>query len=139
MGRVLTEIQVENLRDLYAADQGSLGQDEVRRVTIPDARVDTGATMLSLPKSVIQQLGLEKKSTKRITSTTGPGEADLYGTVRLTIMGRECPTDVMEVPDGVPALVGQIPLEYFDLVIDPCNQKLIGNPAHGGEHVFEMY
>lgn len=45
----------------------------------------------------------------------------------------------MEVPDGTPALVGQIPLEYLDFVIDLRGQKLIGNPAHGGEHMFEAY
>jgi hypothetical protein len=88
---------------------------------------------------LIRQLGLTKRYTKRVTSTTGGGQVDVYGTVRLTIQGRDCPTDVMEVPDDVPVLIGQIPLEYLDFVIDPRAQKLIGNPAHGGEHVFELY
>jgi hypothetical protein len=30
------------------------------------------------------------------------------------------------------------PLEYFDLVIDPRGRRLIGDPAHGGEHIFEL-
>jgi hypothetical protein len=59
--------------------------------------------------------------------------------VRLTIQGRHCPVDVLEVPDDVPVLIGQIPLENLDLVVDPRGGKLIGNPAHGGEHAFEMY
>ncbi len=63
----------------------------------------------------------------------------MYEAVRLTIMGRSCKMDVLEVPDGVPALIGQIPLEYLDFVVDPQQQILIGNPAHGGEHTFEMY
>jgi hypothetical protein len=45
----------------------------------------------------------------------------------------------MEVPDGVPVLIGQIPLEFLDFVVDPVRQRLIGNPAHGGEHVLELY
>ncbi len=47
--------------------------------------------------------------------------------------------DVMEVPDGVLALIGQIPLEHLDFVVDLRNQVLVGNPAHGGEHVYELY
>jgi hypothetical protein len=36
-------------------------------------------------------------------------------------------------------LIGQIPLETLDFVVDPVGQKLIGNPAHGGEHIYEWY
>jgi hypothetical protein len=63
----------------------------------------------------------------------------MYDAVRLTIQGRSCTMDVMEVPDDVPVLVGQILLEHLDLVIDTRSRRLIGNPAHGGEHVYEMY
>ncbi len=63
----------------------------------------------------------------------------MYDAVRLTIMGRSCTMDVMEVPDTVPVLIGQIPLEHLDFVVDMRDRKLIGNPAHGGEHVYELY
>ena len=63
----------------------------------------------------------------------------IYGTVRLTIQGRECPTDVAEVPDDCPVLIGQVPLELLDLVADCKNHQLIGNPEHGGEHMYDMY
>lgn len=53
-------------------------------------------------------------------------------------MNRPCVVEVMEVPDSVPALIGQIPLEMLDLVVDPRGQRLIGNPAHNGEHVLEL-
>jgi hypothetical protein len=88
---------------------------------------------------MIRQLGLEKSGSKRVTSSTGGGEADLYSAVRLTIQGRSCTMDVMEVPDEVPALIGQIPLEHLDFVVDLRSRTLIGNPAHGGEHVYELY
>lgn len=45
----------------------------------------------------------------------------------------------MEVPDGVPALIGQIPLEQLDFVVDPQGRQLIGNPAHDGEYILEMF
>jgi len=46
--------------------------------------------------------------------------------------------DVIEVPDSVPVLIGQLPLEHLDFVVDPRSRTLIGNPAHGGEHVYEL-
>jgi len=139
MGRVLVEATVENLRDLWESESGRLADAEVRRVTIRDALVDTGATTLSLPTRLIEQLGLKKRAEKRVTTSSGDSSAALYDAVRLRIQGRECTVDVMEVPDNVPALIGQVPLELLDFVISPRGQNLVGNPAHGGEHVFEMY
>jgi hypothetical protein len=61
------------------------------------------------------------------------------GTVRLTIQGRDCPSDVTELHGDCPVLVGKVPLNMLDFFVDPSGQKLIGNPAHGGEHVLEFY
>jgi predicted aspartyl protease len=139
MGRVLTEATIENLEDLWAVKRGLLPPDQVRRLKTADALADTGATLLSIPTRLIRQLGLSKTGRKRITSSTGGGMADLYEAVRLTIQERACTMDVMEVPDNVPVLIGQLPLEHLDLVVDLRSRSLIGNPAHGGEHVYELY
>jgi predicted aspartyl protease len=139
MGRVLTEATVENIEDLWAVKRGLLPADQARKVLVADALVDTGATLLSLPTRLIHQLGLSKTSSKRVTSSIGLAEADVYEAVRLTIQGRACTMDVMEVPDTVPVLIGQLPLEHLDLVVDLRSRSLIGNPAHGGEHIYELY
>ena len=139
MGRVLVEATIENIEDAWEVSRGLRPGDQRRRVIIPDALVDTSATTLSLPTRFIQQLGLNKRSEKRVITSGGESQAAVYDAVRLTIMGRECTVDVMEVPDNVPALIGQVPLELLDFVIDPRGQKLIGNPEHGGEHVIEMF
>ncbi len=138
IGRVQTEATIANLKDLWAAERGLISPGEARRVTIADALVDTGATLLSLPTRLIEQLGLSPRGRKRVTSSTGNGEAAMYDAVRLTIQGRECTMDVMEVPDTVPVLIGQLPLEHLDFVVDLRSRTLIGNPAHGGEHVYEL-
>jgi clan AA aspartic protease len=138
VGRVTTEATIENLEDLWSAKRGRMAPEKVRRVTIPDALVDTGATLLSLPTRIIRQLGLEQTGAKHVVSSVGQTHAAMFEAVRLTIQGRECTMDVLEVPDEVPALIGQIPLEHLDLVVDPRSRTLTGNPAHGGEHVYEM-
>jgi clan AA aspartic protease len=139
MGRVTAEATIENLMDLWDVEEGRRTSDQVRRLVIPNALVDTGASQLSIPTSLIRQLGLKQIGTKKATSSTGPARATLYGLVQLTIMGRDCRVDVLEVPDGVPVLIGQIPLENLDLVVNPCNHTLTGNPEHGGEHMYELY
>jgi predicted aspartyl protease len=139
VGRVLTEAKIENLKDLWAVEQGLRTADQARSMTVTDALVDTGATLLSLPTALIHRLGLSKVSSKQVRSSTGASEASLYEAVRLTIGGRSCTMDVMEVPDDVPVLIGQLPLEHLDFVVDLRSRSLIGNPAHGGEHVYELY
>jgi predicted aspartyl protease len=139
MGRVLTEATIENLKDLWDVDRGLMPADQARRINVTDALVDTGATLLSLPTRIIQQLGLKKTSTRHVVASTGPAQAAVYEAVRLTIQGRDCTMDVMEVPDSVPVRICQLPLEHLDFVVDPQSRRLIGNPAHGGQHVYELF
>ncbi len=139
MGRVLTEVTVESLKDLWDAQRGMIPAAQVRRITVPDALVDTGATTLALPTRYIAQLGLTKTSDKRATSSTGTNQVNIYEAVRITLLGRSCTVDVIEVPDEVPVRIGQIPLEMLDLVVDLQGRRLTGNPAHGGEQILELY
>ena len=53
--------------------------------------------------------------------------------------GRTEHFDVIEVPETVPNLLGQVPLEVLDFVVDSKGQKRIPNPAHGGEQRSEEY
>jgi predicted aspartyl protease len=139
MGRVLVTAKIENLHDVMDAEMGRLAPDQVRSVEVSDALVDTGATMLSMPKRLIGQLGLHYVRTRQARTAAGPATIRVYGAVRLTIQGRDFPADVSELPDDCPVLIGQIALEALDFVVDPIGQRLIGNPAHGGEQVIELY
>ena len=139
MGRVTVEATIENMEDLWAIKKGLIPAGQARQIVVADALVDTGATYLSLPISLIRQLGLARTGTKKIRSNIGTAEVGIYDVVRITVQGRDCPVPVLEVPDGVPVLIGQIPLEQLDFVVDLNARALIGNPAHGGEHIIEAY
>lgn len=139
MGRVLTEATIYNLVDLAEVEQGKRAIEDVRKIVAPEALVDTGATMLSMPRSMIDQLGLTKRTEKRAMTAGGSVTIGLFGTARLEIMGRDMSLDVLELPEGNPVLIGQIPLEQMDWVVDMPGRRLIGNPAHGGEQMFELY
>src|SRR5262245_38861356 len=109
MGKVVTSVKIENLRDLYAVEQNLLTPDQVRRVERNDALADTGATFLSLPPSVIAQLGLKRYKTRKARTAAGEMDTGMYEAVRLTIQGRDCTVDVVEVHEKSDILVGQIP------------------------------
>lgn len=139
MGKVLVTAMIENMEDLYAVKDGRLTPDQVRRIEVTDALVDTGATGLLMPKRMIAALGLLPLRSRRARGISGPVTLPTFGTVRLTIQGRDCPMDVSEISDDLPVIIGQIPLESLDWVVDLKGQRLIGNPEHGGEHVIEIY
>jgi predicted aspartyl protease len=139
MGRVTVAAKIENVGDLYMVQKGLLSADQVHRIEVPDALVDTGATTLSMPKTLIDQLALIPFRSRVARTSTGLTTFQVYGGVRLTVQGRECQVDVVELPGDSPVLIGQVPLELLDFVVDPAHQCLIGNPAHGGEQILEVY
>ncbi len=139
MGKVLVSAKIENLNDLFLVKQGKLAPEQVRRVEVTDAMVDTGTTHLMLPRRFVEQLGLERYRTRRAKTSGGMADIPICGMVLLTVQGRDCRLEVGEIPDDCPVLIGQLPLEMLDWVVDPIHQRLIGNPEHGGEHMIEWY
>ena len=139
MGKVLVTVTIENLDDLFQAQKGELPAEQVRRIEVADALVDTGASGLLLPKKLIAALGLTPLRVRPARGLGGNISLSIYRAVRLTIQGRDCVTDVGEIGDEFPVLVGQIPLEMLDWVVDVKGQKLIGNPEHGGEQMMDVF
>jgi predicted aspartyl protease len=139
LGRVVVPVTIENQYDLYEVSQGKRKADEVRRIDIPDAVVDTGAKMLSLPRRYIQQLGLQFIQARSVITSAGPRTVDTFRLVKLKVMDREAPLDVAALPDECPVLIGYITLEQMDLVVDPIHQQLIGDPFHNGESLIDMF
>ena len=90
-------------------------------------------------RDVVDSLGLQRVDTVRSQTTNGEAIRYKYEPVQLELMGRKENFDVIEVPENVPNLLGQVPLEVLDFVVDSKTQKLIPNPAHGGEQMTEEY
>lgn len=137
MGKVFVTAKIENLEDLYKAHQGQLPPDQVRTLDVTDALVDTRAIGLMIPTRLLPALGLRPTRARQARSVSGTFSMQMHEAVRLTIQGRECIVEVYEIPDLNPLLIGQIPLEALDWVVDTVGQKLIGNPEHGGQHIVD--
>jgi len=138
MSSVLTEATIYNLHDLTESKFGKLPSDQVRFIRVNDALVDTGATTICLPKRYIEQLGLTKQFEKRTKAAGGMTTMNVYDAVRIEIRGQFATADPIEIPDECPILIGQIPLEMMDWVVDLQARRLVSNPAHGGEHIPEV-
>ena len=137
MGKVITRIKLTNYSDLVL-QRLKLTKRKPRHVEV-EAIVDTGATRLYLKPSVIKKLGLVRTDTVRPQTTNGEVIRYKYEPVELQLMGRRENFDVIEIPENVPNLIGQVPLEILDFVVDAKGRRLIPNPAHGGEQMSEEF
>jgi len=116
MGKVIEKVKITNLLD------------PTKSVEV-EAVVDTGATMLALPKDIVDQLGLEKIEEVKVKyADNHVGTKDIYGGVRLELKGRKGIFDVLAETEGSQPLIGQIVLERLDLVIEPSTRKIMPNP-----------
>jgi len=137
MGKVVVTLKLTNLFDVALLNR-HVTKRKPRAVDV-EALVDTGATRLYLKPSVIRKLGLVRVDAVRSNTTNGEGVRFKYEPVQLELMGRKENFDVIEAPESVPNLLGQVPLEVLDLVVDSKGRKLIPNPAHGGRQMTEEY
>ena len=138
-GRITTPVLVENYYDVEEAAAGKIPPEAIRKVEIADALVDTEASTFCLPPPLIQALGLRRIGEKRARTAGGVVSLGIWSGVRLTIQDRDSVCRVTEIPEGSPALIGQIPLEEMDLVIAPKEQRLGPNPPQGNEWIIEVY
>lgn len=125
MGRFSVEVEVANNDDLARARAGDIAFSDVRRTRIRGV-VDTGATRLVLPASVIQVLGANIGGKVGVRYADGRiADRDKADGIQLTCLGRTSVFNAVVEPDRESALLGAIVLEDLDLIVDCTTQKLI--------------
>ena len=138
MGKVTVQITLRNWDDIamLALGKRKAGPRELKA----EALVDTGATKFYLRPSVIKALGLRQIGEgKSQTMSNRLEKRRIFSPVELEIQGRSGRFDVVEVPEELPNIVGQIPLEDMDWVVDLRNRKLIPNPEHKNGVMFDDF
>ena len=135
--RHTTKIEIVNLKDMFLAEAGIIPQEDVRQLTVEDALVDTGATRLSLPKPLIDQLGLAPVGNARTMTANGIASRTIYSAVEFTVLERKGNIQVTDLPANAPVLVGHIILEMLDLCVD-IRKGLVYNPNHDNEWIEEQ-
>ena len=129
MGKLTVTFKATSYDDL--SDVARKRTKRAPRRVEAEALVDTDATRLYLQRQVIAALGL--RAVSQITSRTMSDRAEkriVFSPVELEIQGRRGSFDVVQLPDTLPNIIGQIPLEHLDWVVDLRGGKLIPNPEH---------
>lgn len=131
MGEVTVSVYIENASERAFAERGLWGADKVKSVSL-EMIVDTGATLVALPEAIVRRLALAR-SYKRESRLADGTTIDSWVVSGATILldGRKCTVDCVVVPDGSPALLGQIPLEQMDLLVDCFRRRLVGRHEAG--------
>ncbi len=138
MGKIIEKVKIANLFDEMLAQQETIESDKVRSLET-EVLVDTGATFLCLKKSLIEKLGLTPVREKLVKTSNGEVTRTVYSVATVYLKERDAKVSVTELPEDCPNLLGQIPLQIMDFVVDMRNEKVIGNPEHGGEWMWEEY
>ncbi|HMC94438.1 MAG TPA: aspartyl protease family protein [Polyangia bacterium] len=122
-------IKLTNSYDEEYVARGDLAADKVRATEI-EALVDTSATMMVLPADAVSRLGLLPAGYRKVRYADGrTAEVPWVSGVGITILGRTTVTNALVEAAGTTPLIGQIPLEELDLLVDPKSRELRVNPA----------
>jgi clan AA aspartic protease len=129
MGKVMTKLKLTNLNDIQDVKTGVLRPDQVRVLEI-EAVVDTGATNLVLPADVVATLGVRELGKRKVRyADNRVEEVPWVGPLQIEILGRAMIGEALVVAAGATPLIGQIPLENLDLIVDPKSREVSVNPA----------
>ena len=136
MGIVHAEITLKNVGDVINVRRGFIKEPEIRQ-TVIQAVVDTGAMTLVINEQLRQELGLGVVGSRVATLANNVKETvKVAETVEVHWRNRSMTCQPWVVGAGR-TLLGAIPLENMDLIVDPSAQELVG--AHGEEEVGYLY
>jgi clan AA aspartic protease len=128
MGYVYADIELTNEDDLAFNRRGSLPESEIKRVTIR-ALVDNGAYDLIINQEVQERLNLPVLGTRLVRlADESVIEVDIVGPVEVRFETRATTVRALVLPDTEDVLLGAIPLEGLDVIIDPLRERLFVNP-----------
>lgn len=116
MGHVFAEIELSNPR-----------QPDFESVKVK-ALADTGALMLCIPEHIAIQLNLETESMREVSVADGRKMNVPYvGPIKVSFGKRFCYVGALVLGDEV--LLGAVPMEDMDLVVNPGRRELTVDPV----------
>ncbi|MGH8553561.1 MAG: clan AA aspartic protease [Methylococcales bacterium] len=117
MGIANTKITLDNPRD-----------DSINPIQV-NALADSGALFLCVPEHIANQLKLKETSKREITTADGKRSLCPYvGPVHVRFdQNRECYVGAIVLGDEV--LLGAVPMEDMDLVVNPARRELTVDPS----------
>ena len=128
MGLVFAEIELVSGDDLAFFRRGQLQEEQIHRCTVR-AMVDSGATMLAIPEFIKRQLDLQKVTEIEAELADGSNlNLEVVGPVEVRFQNRRTSVEALVVPNSKTVLLGAMPMEGMDVLVDPKRERLVVNP-----------
>lgn len=130
MGLVYADVELINGFDLLKSEYGELPEAEVRRMRVR-ILADSGAATLAVNENIRTQLGLPTKEERTMELADGSLlTLDIVGPIEIRFENRRSMIDAVVLPNNSEPLLGAIPMQDMDVLIDPQRHRLIVNPEH---------
>jgi clan AA aspartic protease len=128
MGLVYAELQLISGDDLALYRRGFLPEDKIKSIQV-NALVDSGAYMLVINEHIKQQLDLPVLE-ERLAKVADESEhrVEVVGPIEIRFENRRTVSNAIVLPGAAEVLLGSIPMEDLDVLIDPKRQTLTVNP-----------
>ena len=138
MGLIYADIELINGEDIVLVRRGHMGTDEVKRIYI-NILVDTGSYMLAINENIQQILQLPVTEKKKAQLANGDSIwCDVVAPIEIRFKNRRSTTSALVLPGDSEPLLGAIPMEDMDVLINPLRQELVVNPDHPDYALMKM-
>ncbi|MBK8563531.1 MAG: clan AA aspartic protease [Saprospiraceae bacterium] len=138
MGLIYAKVVLKNGEDLIDVRRKRIEPGMVRSMNL-DILVDSGAIMLAINETIKAQLGLETTGTDFAQLADGSTmELDMVGPIEVNFENRQALVEAFVLPGESEPLLGAIPMEAMDVLIDMSRQRLVVNPSHPNRPQFSM-
>ena len=128
MGLIHANIELVSSDDKALARKGYISNDEIKRVKVR-ALVDSGVYMLAINEAVKAQLDFPSVDQQLAELANGQLKTvEIVGPIDVKFENRSTTCRAVVLPGETEVLLGTIPMEDMDVIIDPREQQLKVHP-----------
>jgi len=138
MGTAYADLLLVNATDAALARRNKLKETKVRKVQVK-ALVDTGSELLSINEDIQKKLGLLNVREQAVELADGSvHNLPITEGIEVYFENRDTLCNAVVMPGDSEVLLGAIPIEGMDVVIDLKNRRLMVNPAHPDKKLIKI-
>ncbi len=130
MGYVYAEIELISGEDHMKARRYLIGEEEIRKTRVT-MLVDSGSYLMAINENIQAYLDLPFQYQEPAVLADGKTLlCDVVGPVEVRFANRRSTCNAIVLPGDSEPLLGAIPMEEMDVVIDMKRQEVVVNPKH---------
>ena len=130
MGLIYADLELVSADDTALARRGYIKNQDIKKENVT-ALVDSGAYMMCINEHIKTQLDLPVVDTMEAELADGTLQnMEVVGPLIINFKNRTTSCNAAVLPGESEILLGSIPMEDMDVVIDPRRQELIVNPEN---------